>query len=254
MVGAIVFRLLSIWFQEEDTIVALFRTGFPIEFPYDPQELFVFAAIGTFCGIGGAMYVFLHRKYVLWMRANKQLSKFLQKNRFIYPLIISSLISAVSFPRGLGMFTASDTTTHEQVVTLFSNFTWTRDVEEMSVSEYEHIKHWRDPYSNSVFVSLSVYIVTTFFLSILASTLPVPSGVLIPTFKIGAAFGRLVGEAMHVWFPDGVRQISLEGPLHYADIISSGMEVSSLSSCLADMLPLEQQHSPELSLTQYPSP
>ena len=103
------------------------------------------------------------------------------------------------------MFTASASTTHEQVVTLFSNFTWTRQVDEMSVLEYEHIKHWRDPYSNSVFVSLSVYIVTTFFLSILASTLPVPSGVLIPTFKIGAAFGRLVGEAMHVWFPDGVR-------------------------------------------------
>ena len=64
VVGAIVFRLLSIWFQDEDTIVALFRTGFPIEFPYDPQELFVFAAIGIFCGIGGSLYVFLHRKYV----------------------------------------------------------------------------------------------------------------------------------------------------------------------------------------------
>lgn len=24
-------------------------------------------------------------------------------------------------------------------------------------------------------------------------------------FQVGAAFGRMVGEAMHVWFPDGVR-------------------------------------------------
>ena len=31
------FRLLSIWFQDEETIVAVFRTTFPIEFPYDPQ-------------------------------------------------------------------------------------------------------------------------------------------------------------------------------------------------------------------------
>ena len=23
--------------------------------------------------------------------------------------------------------------------------------------------------------------------------------------QVGAAFGRLVGEAMHVWFPDGIR-------------------------------------------------
>jgi chloride channel 2 len=33
----------------------------------------------------------------------------------------------------------------------------------------------------------------------------VPSGIFIPVFKIGAGFGRLVGEAMHMWFPLGVR-------------------------------------------------
>ena len=50
-----------------------------------------------------------------------------------------------------------------------------------------------------------IYILFNFFASIACSTLPVPFGVLIPTFKVGAAFGRLVGEAMHVWFPDGIR-------------------------------------------------
>merc|ERR1719210_2276484 len=175
VIGAIVFRLLSIWFQDEETIVAVFRTTFPIEFPYDPQELIVFALIGVFCGVGGAMYVFIHRKYVLWMRSNKQLKKFLQKNRFIYPLLISFLISALSFPGGLGKFMAADSTTHDQVVTLFSNFTWAKDTSEMSVEEYKHISHWRDPYTESIFVSLSIYIVTTFCLSIIASTLPVPS-------------------------------------------------------------------------------
>ena len=37
VIGAIVFRLLSIWFEDEETIIAVFRTTFPIEFPYDPQ-------------------------------------------------------------------------------------------------------------------------------------------------------------------------------------------------------------------------
>ena len=115
VIGAIVFRLLSIWFQDEETIVAVFKTTFPIEFPYDPQELMIFALIGVFCGLGGSMYVFIHRKYVLWMRSNKQLTKFLQKNRFIYPLLISSFISALSFPGGLGKFMAADSTTHDQV-------------------------------------------------------------------------------------------------------------------------------------------
>ena len=118
VIGAIVFRLLSIWFQDEETIVAVFKTTFPIEFPYDPQELMIFALIGVFCGVGGAMYVFIHRKYVLWMRSNKQLTKFLQKNRFIYPLLISSFISALSFPGGLGKFMAADSTTHDQVLNI----------------------------------------------------------------------------------------------------------------------------------------
>ena len=48
--------------------------------------------IGIFCGLGGALYVYLHRRYVLWMRGNKRLTKFLQKNRFIYPFLVSWLI------------------------------------------------------------------------------------------------------------------------------------------------------------------
>jgi len=221
VIGAIVFRLLSIWFEDEETIVAVFRTGFSMDFPYDPQELIVFTLIGVCCGLGGALYVYMHRRYVLWMRGNKQLTKFLQKNRFIYPFLISGLISAVTFPPGPGMFQAADVTTHEQIETLFSNFTWAKDVSEMSVDEYDHIKHWKDPYTESIFVNLTVYIISTFFLSILAQTLPVPTGALIPSFKMGAAFGRLVGEAMHVWFPEGVRygsQISYITPGGYATV------------------------------------
>merc|ERR1719309_1361276 len=124
--GAVIFRLLSVWFEEgNDTIVAVFRTGFSMEFPYDPQELIIFAMMGVCCGLGGALYVYLHRRYVLWMRSNKKLTKFLQKNRFIYPFLVSLLISALSFPGGPGMFQAADITTHEQIEHLFSNYTWT---------------------------------------------------------------------------------------------------------------------------------
>lgn len=44
--GATVFRLLAVWFQNADTVRALFLTNFTTEFPFDPQELFVFALIG----------------------------------------------------------------------------------------------------------------------------------------------------------------------------------------------------------------
>ncbi|QQP53455.1 Chloride channel protein, partial [Caligus rogercresseyi] len=199
--GAMVFRLLSIWFENNATIIAVFLTGFKMDFPYDPQELFVFAMIGVFCGMGGALYVYLHRCYVLWMRRNKKLTKFLQKNRFIYPFLVSLFISSVSFPPGLGKYAASDIGTHAQIEILFSNYTWTSSQDQLSVDEFAHVKHWITGRTN-VFVNLTIYILQTFFLSILAATLPVPTGV-------GAAFGRMVGEAMHVWFPDGVRHGSV---------------------------------------------
>jgi chloride channel 2 len=41
----------------------------------------------------------------------------------------------------------------------------------------------------------------------------VPSGSFIPVFKIGAAFGRMVGELMHLWFPEGMRYGGIIAPI-----------------------------------------
>lgn len=45
------------------------------------------------CGLGGAFYVWVHRQYVFFMRSNKVLNKFLQKNRFLYPGILAFMVS-----------------------------------------------------------------------------------------------------------------------------------------------------------------
>ena len=34
--------------------------------------------------------------------------------------------------------------------------------------------------------------------------MPIPAGVFIPSMAIGAGFGRLFGEAIYAWFPDGL--------------------------------------------------
>ena len=44
--GAFLFRLAAVWFKDEDTITALFRTSFNIDFPFDLQELLAFGFIG----------------------------------------------------------------------------------------------------------------------------------------------------------------------------------------------------------------
>ncbi|XP_011065739.1 PREDICTED: chloride channel protein 2 isoform X3 [Acromyrmex echinatior] len=200
--GATMFRLLAIWFQREETITAMFATNFTMEFPFDPQELLVFALIGVGSGLLGAFYVWLHRQYVIFMRKNKSMNSFLQKNRFLYPGIVSLIVSSVSFPVGLGQFMAGDLNTHDQVFGLFTNFTWTK--ENLSVEEMNIVKHWSTSYTD-VFSGLLSFVLFTFIFSIISSTVPVPSGIFIPVFKIGAALGRTVGEAMALWFPTGVR-------------------------------------------------
>ncbi|KAJ8917376.1 hypothetical protein NQ315_002400 [Exocentrus adspersus] len=200
--GATTFRLLAVWFQKADTVTAVFKTNFYMDFPFDPQELFVFALIGAFSGVGGAFYVWVHRQYVIFMRNSKTLNNFLKKNRFLYPGIVTLLVSSFTFPLGTGQFVAGDLSGHDQVTALFSNFTWTS--ENTTIEEDEILEHWRTPWTDIV-TNLALYSLFTFGTSIVCSTVPVPSGIFIPVFKIGACFGRMMGELMAMWFPTGMR-------------------------------------------------
>lgn len=208
--GATVFRLLAVWFQKQATVTAVFATSFKRDFPFDPQELIVFAVIGAISGLGGAAYVWMHRQYVLWMRRNKRMTAFLQKNRFLYPGLVALTVASVSFPLGLGQYMAGDLNTHEQVTSLFTNFTWTK--EDLNVEEAEIVRHWVTPQTD-VFVSLIGFTIFTYVFSIIAATIPVPSGSFIPVFKIGASLGRIFGEAMHLWFPQGVHYGNILAPI-----------------------------------------
>lgn len=200
--GAMVWRLLAVWFKDEETITALFKTKFRVDFPFDPQELVAFAVVGIFCGFAGALFVWFHRQIVHFNRRHKRMNAFLQKNRFLYPAVITTVIASLSFPLGLGQFMAAELTTHDQVMELFSNTTWSGTNPE--VDEAIIISHWSTPYTN-IYVNLVIYVVMTFLTTAWAATLPVPAGVFIPVFKMGAAFGRLVGECMATWFPQGVK-------------------------------------------------
>uniref|UniRef100_A0A8C0FX42 Chloride voltage-gated channel 2 n=1 Tax=Bubo bubo TaxID=30461 RepID=A0A8C0FX42_BUBBB len=141
--SAFIFRVLAVWNKDEETITALFKTRFRLDFPFDLQELPAFA------------------------------------------------------------FMAGQLTQKDTLVTLFDNQTWAK---QGLSDEFEYLgilEAWRHPRSN-VFVTLVVFILMKFWMSALATTIPVPCGAFMPVFVIGAAFGRLVGESMAAWFPDGI--------------------------------------------------
>ncbi|XP_030017277.1 chloride channel protein 2a [Sphaeramia orbicularis] len=201
--SAFIFRVLAVWNQEEETITALFKTRFRLDFPFDLQELPAFAILGIACGFGGALFVYLNRLIVECMRKQKTINKFLLRKRLVYPALVTLLVSTLTFPPGFGQFMAGQLTQHESLVALFDNRTWCR---QGVAEEFDYIGHhhgWKHPQVN-VFITLILFVIMKFWMSAVATTMPVPCGAFMPVFLIGAAFGRLVGEIMAVMFPDGI--------------------------------------------------
>ncbi|BFZ23084.1 hypothetical protein BsWGS_26123 [Bradybaena similaris] len=200
--GALVFRLLAFWYKEEETLTVMFRTNLRTDIPFDALEIFAFAFIGIACGFGGPLFILAHRNVILFTRRHKKLSRFLQKNRFIYPSVITFVIASLTFPPGLGQFFGGELTGKKAINHLFSNFTWT-DSQAENLDDEDILIHWQNPHTN-IYVTLVLYIVMTFITAVFSNTLPIPAGVFVPVFTMGAAFGRLVGESMAAWFPDGI--------------------------------------------------
>uniref|UniRef100_A0A8C2G6B0 Chloride channel, voltage-sensitive 2b n=1 Tax=Cyprinus carpio TaxID=7962 RepID=A0A8C2G6B0_CYPCA len=123
--------------------------------------------------------------------------------RLLYPALVTVLISTLSFPPGFGQFMAGQLTQKETLVSFFDNRTWTKQGMTEDFNYDIHSAAWKHPQAN-VFVILVIFIVMKFWMSALATTLPVPCGAFMPVFVIGAAFGRLVGESMAAWFPEGI--------------------------------------------------
>lgn len=81
-------------------------------------------------------------------------------SRFIYPAVVSLFIATLYFPPGLGQFLVSTLTTRQQIMSLFSNFTWMGD--DLTAEQSEIVSHWTNEYSN-LFVTLGIYMATTVF-------------------------------------------------------------------------------------------
>ncbi|XP_008283005.1 chloride channel protein 2-like isoform X2 [Stegastes partitus] len=201
--SAFIFRVLAVWNRDEETITALFKTRFRLDFPFDLQELPAFAVIGIASGFGGALFVYLNRLIVQFIRKQKAINRFLMKKRLLYPALVTLLISTLTFPPGFGQFMAGKLTQKESLVTLLDNRTWAKQGIAEDFDYIGHSQAWKHPQLN-VFVTLVLFIVMKFWMSALATTIPVPCGAFMPVFVIGAAFGRLVGESMAAWFPDGI--------------------------------------------------
>lgn len=200
--GATIWRLLGFYIQNDESISAIFKTNFNTDYPFDPVELLLFSFIGATCGLAGAAYIKFHREIVQFFRRHKRISGFFQQNRFVYPTLVTLIITTSTFPPLLGQYTAATLSTHTTIEHLFSNRTWSLGSQDLVSKRI--LDSWTTE-STSFHLHLILYIVMLFWTSALASTIPTPSGVFIPVVKMGAAYGRLIGELMAAAYPAGIK-------------------------------------------------
>ena len=106
-VGALFWRLLTVWFQYEDNITHIFKTNFRLESPYETLEIISFAILGIGCGLSAFVFVTFNDYLVQLNRKQNWFNSFLKKNPLLYPIIISSVVGFVSYPGSIGQFYAS---------------------------------------------------------------------------------------------------------------------------------------------------
>uniref|UniRef100_A0A8C7TRQ3 Chloride channel 2c n=1 Tax=Oncorhynchus mykiss TaxID=8022 RepID=A0A8C7TRQ3_ONCMY len=206
-VTAFMYRVLAVWNRDEAYINRSLSLFLHLSFsPFNltllpPFPLFSRHSIAS--GLGGALFVCLNRQIVQLIRNQKTIKKFLMKKRLLYPALVTLLVSTITFPPGFGQFMAAKLTQMESLETLLDNQTWSKQGIPEEFDSNSHSQAWKHPQVN-VFVTLTLFVVMKFWMSALAMTMPVPCGAFMPVFVIGAAFGRLVGESMAAWFPDGV--------------------------------------------------
>lgn len=201
--GAITIRLLrGFVVQTEVTVNAFFQTSFAPD-AFVVNEIPLFILLGIICGVMGAMYISLYRTVVLFLRKNKYAKKVFQQHWIVYPIFVSLVYSTISFPHGLGRFSTGRLKFGMNLKDFFSNCTFSEPSSSPLACKNEIFDHWLDNREN-ILVLLTLFIAVHFVFSIICMTLPVPSGVFMPIFVLGAAIGRLAGEIVAIALPLGL--------------------------------------------------
>ncbi|KAF1554725.1 Chloride channel protein ClC-Kb, partial [Eudyptes schlegeli] len=149
-----------------ETIAAVFKSDLKIDFPFDLLETFFFVILGAVCGLVGCAYLFCQRWLLAAVRENRLTAKLLATES-VPSICLSAPCVSVCLPRAA------------------------------CLSVCLPRAPCLSPPPRAPCAS--------FWMLILATTLPLPAGYFMPIFIYGAAIGRLLGETVALLFPQGLR-------------------------------------------------
>uniref|UniRef100_A0A2K5JG27 Chloride channel protein n=1 Tax=Colobus angolensis palliatus TaxID=336983 RepID=A0A2K5JG27_COLAP len=216
--GAFMFRLLAVFNSEQETITSLYKTSFRVDVPFDLPEIFFFAALGGICGVLSCAYLFCQRTFLSFIKTNRFSSKLLATSKPVYSALATLVLASITYPPGVGRFLASRLSMKQHLDSLFDNHSWalmTRNSSPPWPEELDPQHLWWEWYHPrfTIFGTLAFFLVMKFWMLILATTIPMPAGYFMPIFILGAAIGRLLGEALAVAFPEGIVAGGVTNPI-----------------------------------------
>ncbi|KAL7080389.1 hypothetical protein ACQ4LE_000873 [Meloidogyne hapla] len=203
--STVLFRILRVLLVEtEVTVTAFYQTQFPRD-AFLPEELPIFSIVGVICGFVSAAFIFLQRRCVLFLRYNSISKFFFHRHWSIYPILIALIIGSITYPQGFGQFLGGEKKFMYAAKDFFADCTFSLPNDSSRACPEQLISSWSREGYYTHFTTLPIFIGIYFILTILASTLPIPAGIFGPSFVLGAAIGRFIGEIMASLYPSGLR-------------------------------------------------
>uniref|UniRef100_A0ABI8AN28 Uncharacterized protein n=1 Tax=Felis catus TaxID=9685 RepID=A0ABI8AN28_FELCA len=141
-----------------------------------------------------------------------------KSNKPLYSALAALVLASITYPPGVGRFIASRLSMKQHLESLFDNNSWalmTRNSSPPWPEELDPQNLWFEWYHPrfTIFGTLAFFLVMKFWMLILATTIPMPAGYFMPIFILGAAIGRLIGEALAVAFPEGIVAGGVTNPI-----------------------------------------
>ncbi|XP_037627485.1 chloride channel K [Sebastes umbrosus] len=194
--GALTFRLFSVWSGDGETPQALFKTNFPTTLPFYPLEILLFAFLGLLCGAVSCCYLFCHRWMLQFTKTNPIFIKMLTTEKGLYSGMVTFFLASLTFPPSAGQYMASKLTMKQLLTSLLDSQQWSSQSHNASFQlGPEPLLEWSSS-GSPVFLSLAVFLLMKMWMLVLACTLPLPAGYVMPVFVYGAALGRLLAEGV----------------------------------------------------------
>eukprot|EP01113_Clastostelium_recurvatum_P019800 TRINITY_DN2341_c0_g1_i1.p1 TRINITY_DN2341_c0_g1~~TRINITY_DN2341_c0_g1_i1.p1 ORF type:complete len:779 (+),score=231.19 TRINITY_DN2341_c0_g1_i1:106-2337(+) len=242
-VGAVAVKIVVS--DPSQALLESFSTKLP-PIALDTVEIFAFVLLGVLCGFLGSLFIWMYQQVItLKKKYAAQLTKITWAGEVAIVALVTGLISfPLEFLRFDHARAVHSLFTNEEIEDWYDQF-FPNDVSYEDDPEVIHTPSVR----GAILIATLVYTVVKLCLTVVAITLPIPYGIYIPLFAIGAAFGRGIGEGMALlsgWFQSSITIV----PRGYAAIgaaalcggatrtVSSAMIILELTNDLNYFIPV----------------